>query len=265
MEVLGYFAAIFIGISLGMLGGGGSILTVPVLVYFFGIAPFAATTYSLFIVGISSLAGSISYFRKDLINFRVFILFGLPSVATIFFTRRYLLTSIPSQCTIGNYDLNRNTFLMIAFAGLMLFASLSMLKKKNNHTDESGKDTPPFRWKLLLLSGIGVGLISGILGAGCGFLIVPALVLCVRLPMKIAIGTSLAIIALNSLTGFSFSPDYSLIDWTLFTTISMIAVAGIFIGTKIAVRQSDRMLRKGFAILILCVALLILSRECMLL
>jgi uncharacterized membrane protein YfcA len=140
MDITGYIASIFIGISLGLIGGGGSILTVPVLVYLFGLDALLATVYSLFVVGSTSVVGSISYFKKGLVNIKTAIVFGIPSIAAIFLTRKYLLPAIPKNVfSIGSFTVTKDIMLMLLFAVLMVAASYSMIKK--NH--QSSEENPP--------------------------------------------------------------------------------------------------------------------------
>ena len=199
MEIAGYIASFFIGISLGLIGGGGSILTLPVLVYLFGLAPGSAISYSLFVVGSTSLVGSLNSYRKRLIDFKTAFLFGISSVVTVFITRKFILPLIPDLITIGSYSLPFSVVTMVLFAILMLLASIKMITAKPINEQNIPTDKSLYK---LLLYGIGIGLITGFLGAGGGFLLIPALVLMLILPMKKAIGTSLLIIALNSIVGF---------------------------------------------------------------
>ncbi|HJS54045.1 MAG TPA: sulfite exporter TauE/SafE family protein, partial [Chitinophagaceae bacterium] len=204
MEILGYVAALAIGISLGMIGGGGSILAVPVMVYLFGVQPLLATSYSLFIVGSTSFVGAFSSFRKGLVNLKTALLFGSSSIVTVFVTRRLIIPLVPENIlALGSFVLTESILIMLLFAILMLFASISMIRSKKvneNEPPQSKQKMQPFK---LILFGVGVGIVTGFLGAGGGFLLIPTLVLLVGLPMKEAIGTSLSIIALNSLIGFA--------------------------------------------------------------
>ena len=205
MEIFGYIASVLIGISLGLIGGGGSILTVPVLVYLFGLDAFLATEYSLFIVGISSIVGSFAYFKKGLVNLKTAFIFGIPSIISIFLTRNYLVPLIPDEVfSISNFVVTKNIFLLLIFAGLMILASYKMIKKSPKlelQAVEIDKN------KTILAAGEGfvVGILTGLVGAGGGFMIIPALVNLLKTPMKVAIGTSLVIISLNSLIGFFLS------------------------------------------------------------
>lgn len=261
MEIFGYIASVFIGISLGLLGGGGSILTVPVLVYLFGIDVFLATEYSLFIVGISSLVGSFSYFRKGLVDVRTALVFGIPSVISIFLTRNFLLPLIPYKVfAVGSFHLTKDLLLLLIFATLMIIASYKMIQKnlkwevKNN---SSSKNT-------ILLAGVQgavVGVITGMLGAGGGFLIIPALVNLLKTPMKVAIGTSLVIISLNSLIGFFSSMNSVDINWNFLMTISGISILGILIGTELSKKISGKKLKPVFGYFILAMGIYIIIKE----
>lgn len=261
MEIIGYAAAVLIGVSLGLIGGGGSILTVPVLVYLFGIDAFLATEYSLFVVGISSLVGSVSYFKKGLINFKMAFVFGLPSVISIFLTRIYLLPLIPENVfQIQNFTVTKNIFLLLIFAGLMILASYKMIK--NNSSEELSENTAN-KNHTLLAAGQGsiVGVLTGLVGAGGGFMIIPALVSLLKIPMKTAIGTSLVIISINSLIGFASTVNHVAIDWKLLVSITAIAVAGIIIGSQLSKKIDGKKLKPAFGWFILVMGIYIIMRE----
>ncbi len=258
----GYILAVLIGLSLGLIGGGGSILTVPVLVYFMGVDPLLATTYSLFIVGFTSLAGGIKAYTRKLVDFRSISLFGIPSILAIFIARHFILPVIPEHIfDIGHLSINKGRFMMIIFALLMLTAAISMMIKRPDdnaaRVDEPRNDTT----LPLLLPGIVVGLVTGLLGAGGGFLIIPALVLLIKLPIKTAIGTSLVIIAINSTFGFVFSIGHFTFDWRLLSIFTLLAIAGVFVGGRISQRLDGSTLRKGFGWFVLAMSLYILSKE----
>jgi uncharacterized protein len=263
MEIIGYIASIFIGISLGMVGSGGSILTVPVLVYLMGINPLLATTSSLFIVGITSLVGGIRAYSKHLVDFKAVTEFGLPSIFSIFITRHYLLPSLPDTLfTIGNIIVRKEVFLMVVFAILMLLAALSMIR--SDHSEKHGGLTEKDRHEKalpLIFLGLIIGLITGLLGAGGGFLIIPSLVLFLKLPMKTAVGTSLLIIAINSLFGFLFSLKQFEYNWTILLSFTALAIAGIFIGSKLADKISGSSLKKGFGWFVLIMGIYIIIKE----
>jgi uncharacterized protein len=260
MEITGYILAILIGLSLGLIGGGGSILTVPVLVYFMGVDPLLATTYSLFIVGFTSLAGGIKAYTRKLVDFRSISLFGIPSILAIFIARHFILPIIPEHIfTIGQLSVNKGRLMMMVFALLMLAAAISMMIRRHN---DAPADNPPTDTTLpLLLPGVVVGLVTGLLGAGGGFLIIPALVLLIKLPIKTAIGTSLVIIAINSTFGFVFSIGHFTFDWQLLGIFTVLAIVGVFVGGRISQRLNGSTLRKGFGWFVLAMSIYILSKE----
>lgn len=260
MEIAGYIAAILIGISLGLIGGGGSILTVPVLVYIMHVNPVLATTYSLFVVGSCSLVGGARAMAKGRIDIPAVLNFGLASIASVYIVRKFLLPAIPEVLFhIGSLQIDKGIFFMILFALLMLLAAFSMIRSRNREVEEEIKK--PARPHVLVFQGMIVGAITGLLGAGGGFLIIPALVLVNRLPMKTAVGSSLAIIAISCLFGFFTSLSQYSINWLQLILFTAIAVAGIFVGVLLSDRIPGAALRKGFGWFVLAMAVLILARE----
>jgi uncharacterized protein len=262
MEIFGYLAAILIGISLGMVGSGGSILTVPVLVYLMLVDPLLATTSSLFIVGSTSLIGGLRAYGKKQVNFKAVTEFGIPSIFSIFIARHYILPSLPDHLfSIGNIHIYKPMFLMVVFAILMLAASLSMIFSNKRDALSMSMQDNKYQALPLVLLGLGVGLITGLLGAGGGFLIIPSLVIFLRLPMKTAVGTSLLIIAINSLFGFLFSLKQFQYDWTLLLSFTALAIAGLFIGSKFAEKIPGASLKKGFGWFVLLMGIYIILKE----
>ncbi len=258
MEIAGYIASLLIGVSLGLIGGGGSILTVPVLVYLFGVAPTLAISYSLFIVGVTSLVGTFNNYRKGLVHFKTAVLFGASSMATVFVTRKFIIPLLPDVFfTIGSFEVKQSLVVMIVFAVLMIAASLSMISSKPMSTAQQTNSKLP----RLLGYGVMIGLVTGFLGAGGGFLLIPALVMLMKLPMKQAIGTSLLIIAMNSLVGFTGDIGEHTIDWKFISIISMIAIAGIFIGGYFNQRIDGSKLKKGFGWFVLVMGIYIMLKE----
>jgi uncharacterized membrane protein YfcA len=261
MDIAGYLASILIGISLGLIGGGGSILTVPVLVYLFGIDAVSATAYSLFIVGTTSTVGSFSYFKKSLVNSKIAVVFGIPSIAAVFLARTYFLPSIPQEIfTIGSFIMTKNILLMLLFAVLMIFASYKMIIKYTNGNEDE-KQIKKINYTVSILYGISVGLVTGMIGAGGGFLIIPALVNLLKIPMKTAVGTSLLIISINSITGFLFSLNHSIIDWKFLLLISSIAIVGILIGSFLSSKISGSKLKPTFGWFVLAMGIYIIFKE----
>lgn len=263
MEIAGYIAAILIGVVLGLMGGGGSILTVPVLVYLFHINALTATTYSLFIVGITSLTGGTRAYIKNLVDFKAVSEFGIPSIFSIFITRHFLVPEIPEKLfSIGEIEITRDTLLMIVFAFLMLIAAAFMILNKDEARQE-GIVSNEKKDKILplVLWGLGIGLITGFLGAGGGFLIIPALVLFVKLPMKTAVGTSLVIIAINSIFGFLFSLKQTFLDWKLLILFTALAIIGIYLGGLWAEKIPAKTLKKWFGWFIVLTGIYIIVKE----
>lgn len=261
MEIIGYLASIVIGISLGLIGGGGSILTVPVLVYLFSVEPVLATAYSLFVVGLTSLVGSFAYFRKGLVNVRTAIVFGIPSIIAVFMTRAYIVPAIPKVvATVGGFVVTKSILMMVLFAILMIAASYSMIKKdKKTSAEDAGEQK--FNYPLILVEGAVVGLLTGLVGAGGGFLIIPALVVLSRLPMKEAVGTSLVIIAAKSLIGFMGEGSGTVIDWIFLCKVSAFAIAGIFIGATLSKRIDGAKLKPAFGWFVLVMGIYIIIKE----
>ena len=260
MEIAGYIASLFIGVSLGLIGGGGSILTVPVLVYLFGISPTLGISYSLFVVGFTSLVGAFNNYRKGLISFKTALLFGASSITTVFITRKFIIPHVPNVFfEIGSFQVTHALFVMVVFGVLMLAASISMIRNKKAAADEnsSSKKKPV----LLLFYGILIGLVTGFLGAGGGFLLIPALVILMKLPMKEAIGTSLLIISLNSLIGFVGDIGRHPINWKFLSIITAIAITGVFAGGFFNQRVNAEKLKKGFGWFVLVMGVYILAKE----
>ncbi len=258
MEIIGYIASILVGVVLGLLGGGGSILSIPILVYLFGVEPVIASAYSLFIVGITSLVGAIPKYREHLINLKTGILFGLPSIVAIFSTRKWIVPAIPDVImNTGSLLLTKRELLLGLFAILMVLASVSMIRKKKEITSDIRK----FRTVLVIIEGLLIGLLTGLVGAGGGFLIIPALVFLTGLPFKTAVGTSLFIIAINSLFGFFGDLLNYSIDWPFLLSITGLAVLGILAGNFLSRRILSLYLRKAFGWVTLVMGCWILLRE----
>ena len=259
--IIGFAAAIVIGISLGLIGGGGSILTVPVLVYILGVNPVLATAYSLFVVGSTSLVGAVTYMKKGLVNYKTALVFAIPSFIAVFLTRKFLVPALPDPLfTLGEAIITKNIGIMIFFALIMLAASYSMIfAKKCVDCDE---DEPiVFNFPMIALEGSVVGVITGIVGAGGGFLIIPALVLLAKLPMKMAVGTSLLIIAAKSLIGFLGDLSTQTIDWQLLLIFTALSIVGIFIGSALSKKINEKVLKTGFGWFVLIMGIYIITKE----
>ncbi|MCX8484826.1 MAG: sulfite exporter TauE/SafE family protein [Bacteroidia bacterium] len=274
MEILGYIGAILMGLSLGLIGGGGSILTVPILVYLFQVDAVLATAYSLFIVGLTSLVGSFSHIKLGNIHWRTAIVFGIPSIISVFLTRSYLVPRIPDPILTFGQDpsggasmvITKSVGLLLLFAVIMVMAAYSMIKPTKKPAADglqaNEKNEPQFNYPLILAEGAIVGVVTGLVGAGGGFLIIPALVLLAKLPMKKAVGTSLMIIAAKSLIGFvgDMRGD-EVIDWSFLGVFSSIAVVGILLGSWLSKRIPGEKLKPAFGWFVLVMGTYIIIKE----
>ncbi|WHT37778.1 sulfite exporter TauE/SafE family protein [Myroides sp. mNGS23_01] len=258
IEIVGYALALLVGISLGLIGSGGSILTVPILVYILKIEPFLATAYSLFIVGSTALVGGIKNAINRKVNYKLVVLFGLPSLLAVYVMRAYVLPFVPDTIIIGSLNLSKNVVLMVLFALVMFASAMKMIRPKAitpNQTQSQPQQTQ------LILQGVLIGIVAGTVGAGGGFLIIPALILFANISMKEAVGTSLFIIAIQSLFGFLGDVSNPLLDWNLLLTFSAISIVGIFLGIFLTRYIPDNNLKKGFGYFVLLMALYIFSKE----
>jgi len=260
LEIIGYIASVVIGISLGLIGGGGSILTLPVLVYCFGILPGTATIDSLFIVGTTSLVGSVRNYKQDLINFPAAIYFGISSIITVILTRYYVVPAIPDKLfTINEFIVTKALVTMLLFAALVLFAAIRMLSE---HDPINNNPHKKISFVKALLNGVALGVLTGLLGAGGGFLIIPVLVFAFKLEIKEAIGTSLFIIALNTLSGFTAELlNHHTIIWQQLLPITLLSISGLLFGQYLNNKIDGNLLKRGFGWFILAMGIFILVKE----
>ncbi len=257
IEILGYTGALMVGIVLGLIGGGGSILTVPILVYLFYLNPVTATAYSLFVVGTSALVGALRNMQKKLVVFKTAFIFAGPAFVMVFITRKFVIPAIPHTLFyIGDFQLTKNLGIMVFFAIIMLLASITMIRNK-----EQDREVKTTNYPLLMLQGTIIGFVTGMVGAGGGFLIIPALVLLAGIPMKKAVATSLFIIAINSLIGFTGDISNMNIDWLFLLTFTSISVAGIFIGIWLNKFIDGKKLKKAFGWFVLLMGVYIIYKE----
>ena len=258
MEIIGYLASIGIGIILGLLGGGGSILAIPILVYFFHIDAVRASAYSLFIVGVTSFAGAIPKYKDHTVNVRTGMLFGLPSVVAIFVTRKWIIPSIPDTLfQLDSFVLSKRFLILGLFSFLMIVASWSLIRGRK----EVQPDEHDWKISLMIFEGLVIGFLTGLVGAGGGFLIIPALVWLTGLPFKTAVGTSLFIIAINALLGFLGDVLNYAMEWDFLLTITALAVLGILAGNRIQKKISADKLKLIFGWSILVMGIWILFNE----
>lgn len=267
MEIIAFILAALVGVSLGLIGSGGSILTVPILVYILGVNPVLATAYSLFIVGSTALVGGIQNAMNKLVDFKTLFIFGIPSIIAVYATRSFIMPIIPEKVlTIGGFTLNKPMALMLLFAVIMILASLSMIRTPKTQNTAVDENAPlQYNYPMILLEGTVVGVLTGLVGAGGGFLIIPALVLLAKMPMKKAVGTSLFIIAAKSLIGFIGDlQGNEVIDWMLLGGFTFFAVLGIFIGIYLSKRVPSAGLKKGFGWFVLVMGIYIIIKETLL-
>lgn len=262
MEILGYALAAIVGVSLGLIGSGGSILTVPILVYIMGVNPVLATAYSLFIVGSTALVGGVQSAIQKKVDVKTIFIFGIPSIIAVYATRMWLVPFIPKEVfSVGSFVVTKPLALMLLFAVVMILASVSMIRpsKQNTNNDDA---LMKYNYPMILLEGTIVGVLTGLVGAGGGFLIIPALVLLARMPMKLAVGTSLFIIAIKSLIGFLGDlQGNQVIDWVLLGTFTSFAVAGIFVGILLSKKISGEKLKTAFGWFVLIMGIYIIVKE----
>jgi uncharacterized membrane protein YfcA len=259
MLVSAYLCAVLIGITLGLIGGGGSILTLPVFVYLLKFEPHLATSYSLFVVGVSSLFASFQNARKNLINYKTGLIFAAPALSVVYLIRKVVLPMVPEKMfQIGDFTVLKSVAIMFFFAVVMLLASYSMIKGRK---EEVEKKEDKFNYPLILLQGFSVGIVTGLVGAGGGFLIIPALVFFAKLPMKEAVATSLMVISINSLIGFTGDLHHVKIDWQFLLIFSSLSILGIFIGIFLNSKINGASLRKGFGWFVLVMGIFVIFQE----
>lgn len=262
MEIVGFILAAVVGISLGLIGSGGSILTVPILVYVMGVDPVLATAYSLFIVGTTALVGGVQSAIQKQVDFKTVLIFGIPSIIAVYATRMWLVPFIPQKLfSIGTLAITKPIALMLLFAMVMIVASVSMIRPSKS-TATSENESIQYNYPMILLEGAVVGILTGLVGAGGGFLIIPALVLLAKMPMKLAVGTSLFIIAAKSLIGFTGDLQGSeVIDWKLLGIFTAAAVVGIFFGIMVSKKIPGYKLKKAFGWFVLLMGIYIIVKE----
>lgn len=264
MEIIGYIATLLIGLSLGMIGSGGTILALPIIVYLFGIKDMhVATHYSMLVVGVSASIGAFRKYQEKLVDVRTAILFLIPSLMSLFFTRKVILPLLPSVfLKIGNLELTKDVFLLLLFAIVMLISSISMIKNAQQKDVDCFAKIPnatanPIKTSLVALL---VGALTALLGAGGGFLIIPSLIILKEHCMRRAIGTSLIIITLNSIIGFVSDLQMNM-NWSFIVPFTTIAIVGMLIGIKLSDKISGEKLKRIFGISVLVLGFFIIIKE----
>lgn len=255
--IAGYSLAMMMGLTLGLIGAGGSILTVPILVYLFGVKPVVATAYSLLIVGCSAMAGTLSYWKNRQVYFKEAFAFAIPAMTSVWMTRSWVVPAIP-ESILG---FPKDSFIMILFSLMMLSAAIAMFLKKSDKPEEhhhfSKKQAPG-----LILGSIAVGFLTGLVGAGGGFLIIPSLIAIFGFGMKEAVGTSLAIITINSLVGFNGDLRLGLtVDWYLLGAFLLLTLFGVISGSLLSRQIDAKKIKSFFATFTLLLGFIILFHE----
>ncbi|MFN8261210.1 MAG: sulfite exporter TauE/SafE family protein [Chitinophagales bacterium] len=264
MEVIGYISALFIGLSLGLIGSGGTILALPIFVYLFQIKDMQeATHYTMFVVGVTALIGAFRKYQEKLVDVKTAVYFLIPSLISLFFTRKVILPVLPQEFLhIGNFILTKDIFLLLLFAVVMFFASISMIKNAQQKDVDCFAKTPNANanhMKTTLVAFL-VGSLTALVGAGGGFLIIPTLVLLKEHCMKRAIGTSLVIITVNSLIGFT-GDLHTEVNWQVVLIFSLIAVLGMLLGIKLSEKIEGAKLKRLFGVMVLVMGIYIIIKE----
>ncbi len=261
IEIIGFLGALIIGVVLGLIGGGGSILTVPIFVYVLSIDPVLATAYSLFVVGSAALVGTFRNAQKKMVDYRTGIVFAIPAFIAVYLTRRFVVPAIPDELfTFNNFEVTKDIGIMVFFAIIMLLAAFFMIKGRKNQEEETETEIS-YNYPMIIVEGVFVGFLTGIVGAGGGFLIIPALVLLAKLPMKKAVATSLMIIAIKSLIGFIGDVQNITLDWTFLLSFTALSVVGIFLGIYLSNFIDGKKLKKGFGWFVLLMGVYIVLKE----
>jgi uncharacterized membrane protein YfcA len=261
MEVIGYACAMLVGIFLGMLGSGGSILTVPIMVYLLHIDPVDATGYSLFVVGLTSAIGCATYLQRKLVDITIAVIFGAPSILSVFLTRKFLMPAIPDPViSLSFLMVSKSLFILTLYGLLMVVVAFRMIFFSDFQSSIPKKDQEV---NYLFLVGIGflAGILSGILGVGGGFIFIPALVILAKIPIRKSVGTSLFIIAFNSLSGFAgeVMVKHEVMDYRFLAFFTLLSIAGIFIGLRLTFKFNQQQLKEifGWSVLLLGAGILI--------
>lgn len=248
------------GLVIGLAGGGGSILTVPIFIYLFHIPTVLATTYSLFVVGSTSLVGSVNHIWKKRVSLRITVAFALPSFISVYLSRRFLVPALPDPFfQFDRFTVSKSDAILYFFAIVMIIAARAMIRSDRPEQGQAADGRP--RYGSLALDGLAVGLLTGTIGAGGGFLIVPMLVLLAGLPIQRAVATSVLIIAVNSFVGFLGDVHHTDLNWNFLLPFTGLSIIGIFVGMYLARFVAPDKLKKGFGWFVLAIALYMISRE----
>ncbi len=256
MAYLGFIFSIFIGIILGLIGGGGAILTVPLVSHFFKVTTIEATTYSLIVVIFSSLVGVWQRRGQGLLDLKDAVLFLIPSMLTAFYLRSFVVHELPEVFKVYNHTVNTDGFMKLLLSFVMLLVALSMLRPMKIRPNKRGT-TPIVR---IILLGLFTGTLSGILGAGGGFIIVPIL-MTLGYDMRKAVANSMFIIVIQSslsiMGDFAANYDKIHVNWSLAAALTLLTMLGVIIGTYYQYKITGKILRRIFSCILLSVALFV--------
>jgi uncharacterized membrane protein YfcA len=258
-QVFGYFGAFLTGLILGLLGGGGALISIPVLVYLFHIEASVATGYSLFLIGITASTGAVTNLRKKTVDLPTLLYYGLPSVVSIYCMRRYIVPAIPDVIfQIGAYQLTKNNLILTLLSVVIFAVAYNMISTNKVASDNEHHSN----YTKLIATAIFIGAFLGMVGAGGGFLMIPALFHYANLDMKKSIGTSLVLVAINSFVGFwGDVHSNQTMEWSFLFAFSSFSVVGMFTGSYWAGKTDNRLLKKYFAWFMLAVGSYILIKE----
>lgn len=259
-DIIGYSLAVFVGITLGLIGSGGSILSVPILTYIMGVEPVLATAYSLFVVGTTALIGGVQKAKQKLVDFKKVALFGIPTLIAVFVTRKLIVPAIPDKVvSTTHFTLYKSDLIMVVFAIVMIIASIRMIRPLKKETISHNEH---INYTAIFVQGLFIGLVAGFVGAGGGFLIIPALLFLAKTPMKMAVGTSLFIISIQSLIGFigDIRAD-QVMDWNLIFIFTSCSIIGIFIGSWLSKKIEGEKLKSAFGWFVLVMGIYIITKE----
>ena len=259
IAILGYIGAILTGLVLGLLGGGGAAVSIPILVYAFHVPSSTATGYSLLIVGFTALLGTIQNVRMGLVKYRALIRCGLPALVSIYVMRRFLIHSIPATFfTLGGFKLTKDGFILLLLAFFMAMVARNMIYAAKPDKKEA-KQTP---YISILIQSIFIGLFTGMVGAGGGFLLIPLLLASEPMEFRNATATSLMLVTLNSFIGFvGDMQSNNVIDWPFLLSFLGCSIAGVIIGIQVAHRIDNKKLRLVFGYAMMGIAIFIIVKE----
>lgn len=260
LHIIGYLGAVLVGFVLGLMGGGGALISIPILVYLFHIEVSVATSYSLFLIAITASSGAYHNIRKNLVDYNAALYYGIPSVISVFAVRRWVMPNLPKVIfTIGNFPVSKSLFILVVLVIVMVMAAYKMIVSNDAELDKTEHKINHFR---LSFFAVLIGSFLGLVGGGGGFLMVPALIYFANVHLKKAVGTALVLVAVNSFIGFLGDlSSHIQIDWALFATFLFFSIGGVFIGHYMVAYTQGNKMKKYFGYFLLVVAAFIVIKE----